>query len=544
MPAIVAPVGRTGCVVRSPGPAMKTPNDAMGAHPAAHGVGVASSVERAHGGRRSVHEHVRLTQGAIMPTTTIATVLDSGNGGFAAEMLPQAVSTGGSNGHVFAAIYRPDGTVNVVDINPDTGTATAFPLTAADGSLERFVTASATTAASNGNLNDSHNNLAIALDRQGYIHVAGDVHNAPLKYWRSLKPLDASTMRNSQQPGPMQGVWVVKDKVGNETRRYLNSGAERGATCYPDLFHGPGGQLFFAWRAGASARGNWMLYRYDEQSQQWSSTAGVSMQYAPYPDGYPLIEGISSNLSPYPTRPVAGPDGRYWMVWAWRSDANRANSNGRLCAAHSTDLTAWHGLDGSAMTSMNFATASVIVDDLPLAGSGLLNNQTPVGFDAAAQPVIAYFKGNASSGTQITTARPNGTTWQQTTIASVAYYDLDNPTSATIVWLGTPQPASGGFRLNYSSGTSAQTATVNTANNTITVAPQAAPAGNTRTTSATTYPGLTSRQVDGESFTTGSTSEQWHMQWDSGPYVSDGTRPNPTTPPNGTPIRYVLTQET
>lgn len=41
---------------------------------------------------------------------------------------------------------------------------------------------------------DSHNYLAAAFDRDGYIHVSGNMHVSPLIYFRSSKPFDASTL--------------------------------------------------------------------------------------------------------------------------------------------------------------------------------------------------------------------------------------------------------------------------------------------------------------------------------------------------------------
>jgi hypothetical protein len=42
---------------------------------------------------------------------------------------------------------------------------------------------------------DSHNYITMALDRQNHLHVSGNMHCVPLVYFRSEKPLDASTLR-------------------------------------------------------------------------------------------------------------------------------------------------------------------------------------------------------------------------------------------------------------------------------------------------------------------------------------------------------------
>jgi len=41
---------------------------------------------------------------------------------------------------------------------------------------------------------DSHNYVTMAMDREGYLHVAGNMHASPLVYFRSARPYDASSM--------------------------------------------------------------------------------------------------------------------------------------------------------------------------------------------------------------------------------------------------------------------------------------------------------------------------------------------------------------
>ena len=40
---------------------------------------------------------------------------------------------------------------------------------------------------------DSHDYLVMAIDDDGYIHLSGDEHVVPLKYFRTITPLNAST---------------------------------------------------------------------------------------------------------------------------------------------------------------------------------------------------------------------------------------------------------------------------------------------------------------------------------------------------------------
>src|SRR5580658_5070180 len=41
---------------------------------------------------------------------------------------------------------------------------------------------------------DSHNYVTMAIDREGYLHLSGNMHAIPLIYFRSTRPGDASTL--------------------------------------------------------------------------------------------------------------------------------------------------------------------------------------------------------------------------------------------------------------------------------------------------------------------------------------------------------------
>jgi hypothetical protein len=41
---------------------------------------------------------------------------------------------------------------------------------------------------------DSHNFVTIGMDKQGYIHLSGNMHVNPLTYFRSTKPYDISSL--------------------------------------------------------------------------------------------------------------------------------------------------------------------------------------------------------------------------------------------------------------------------------------------------------------------------------------------------------------
>ena len=44
---------------------------------------------------------------------------------------------------------------------------------------------------------DSHNSIALTADDNGYLHLCGDMHVARLKYFRTTKPWEASTLKRA-----------------------------------------------------------------------------------------------------------------------------------------------------------------------------------------------------------------------------------------------------------------------------------------------------------------------------------------------------------
>lgn len=92
---------------------------------------------------------------------------------------------------------------------------------------------------------DSHNYLALAVDRDGYLHLSGNMHNVPLIYFRSERPLDASSMQ------PVHRM----------------TGEREGKVTYPVFYRGAEGELIFSYRDGSSGDGDTLFNVYDVKSK-------------------------------------------------------------------------------------------------------------------------------------------------------------------------------------------------------------------------------------------------------------------------------------
>jgi len=219
---------------------------------------------------------------------------------------------------------------------------------------------------------DSHNGVSIGLDRDGYVHLAGNMHAVPLLYYRSRKPRESGTL--VREPGMV---------VARLERRVT----------YPKFFHGPGGSLWFAFRNGVSGAGDCELYEYQEALRRWTR-----------PLERPLVDG-EEKRSAYIDRgtPRRGPDGRYHLVWVWR-DTPDAVSCHTLSYARSEDLLTWTTGGGERLDAPLRLDACDVIDPVPT-GGGMINNNVRLGFDALGRPTVAYHRRDAGGRIQVHVGR-------------------------------------------------------------------------------------------------------------------------------------------
>ncbi len=216
---------------------------------------------------------------------------------------------------------------------------------------------------------DSHNYVTMAVDREGYLHLSGNMHVVPLVYFRSEKP------------GDIDSLVAVKAMVGSEESRCT----------YPRFLRGAKGELLFTYRDGRSGSGNQIYNVYDEGSRRWRRLLDR-----------PLTDGEGKSNA-YFADPVLGPDGYFHLVWVWRNTPDCA-TNHDLSYARSRDMTHWETSAGNALELPIRLASAEIVDAVPV-GGGMINGNTRIGFDGRKRPVITYHKFDEKGRTQIYVAR-------------------------------------------------------------------------------------------------------------------------------------------
>ena len=234
---------------------------------------------------------------------------------------------------------------------------------------------------------DSHNYIAFGFDRQGHLHVAANMHCRTLRYYRTERAGDVTSLK------------AIHRMTGKAERRCT----------YPIFRDGKDGQLLFLYRDGGSGNGRRLINVYDEKTRTWRRLVDK-----------PLLSGLGK-VNAYPTRIAADKSGTFHVAWVWR-DTPDCSTNHDVCYARSRDLAHWETSGGKPLKLPLTPGNCEVADPVPARG-GLLNN-VKLSFDAQDRPLIAYHKFDANGKTQLYVARREKDRWRiyQTTNWGYRWY--------------------------------------------------------------------------------------------------------------------------
>lgn len=233
---------------------------------------------------------------------------------------------------------------------------------------------------------DSHNFLTLGIDRDGFIHLSGNVHVHPLTYFRSTKPNDISSMEQ------------IFEMVGTEEKR----------TTYPHFMLTKEGELLYHYRDGGSGNGNEIYNIYDTKTKTWKRLLDT-----PLTDGQGLMNA-------YQTQPTLMKDGWYHMYWVWR-DTPDCSTNHDLSYMKSPDLQHWFDAFGNPIQlPATLDQKSLIVDPVPVEG-GIINLAAKMVLDEKNNPVFVYHKFDEKGNTQFYIAQMKAGKWNYHVITNWDY---------------------------------------------------------------------------------------------------------------------------
>ena len=225
-----------------------------------------------------------------------------------------------------------------------------------------------------GDARDAHKSISIAVDGDGFLHVAWNLHDTPLQYCRASRPGALELARET----PMLGR--REDRV-----------------TYPEFYNLPGGDLLFLYRDGASGGGNLILNRYDVETRRWSRLH----------DNLISGEGLRSAY----WQMAVDARGAVHLSWVWRETPD-VMTNHDLCYAKSQDGgRTWRKSSGEKYRLPITAASAEYVLRIPQ-GSELIN-QTSVAADARGRPYVAtYWRPRGTKVPQYHLVYHDGTRWR------------------------------------------------------------------------------------------------------------------------------------
>jgi hypothetical protein len=227
-----------------------------------------------------------------------------------------------------------------------------------------------------GNARDAHNAISIMADGAGYLHVAWDHHNSPLRYARSVAPGSLEL----GAPLPM-------------------TGSAEGRVTYPEFHKLPDGGLLFLYRDGGSGNGNLVVNRYDNGA--WRRLHSN------------LIDGEGQRNAYW--QAFVDNQGTIHLSWVWRESPDVA-SNHDVCYARSRDGgKTWERSDGRHYALPVTAASAEYAARVPQKHE--LINQTSMSADARGRPYIAtYWRDEGSAVPQYRIVYLDGNGWATATL--------------------------------------------------------------------------------------------------------------------------------
>jgi len=223
---------------------------------------------------------------------------------------------------------------------------------------------------------DSHNYVTIGIDKEGFIHLSGNMHVHPLNYFKSTLPNDISTL--VREP----------EMVGDQEEKCT----------YPRFMETREGELLFHYRDGGSGDGNEIYNVYSCENKSWSRLLDV-----PLTDGQGLMNA-------YQTQPTLMKDGWYHVYWVWR-DTPDCSTNHDLSYMKSPDLKEWYNAFGEKFElPATLDKNLLIVDPIPVQG-GIINLAAKLCLDEKNRAVFVYHKYDEAGNLQFYTAREGDEKW-------------------------------------------------------------------------------------------------------------------------------------
>lgn len=232
-----------------------------------------------------------------------------------------------------------------------------------------------------GNVEDAHNSISVAVDGEGFIHLAWDHHNSPLRYAQSTEP-GGLEMTDEYRPGSLNSDHSVT---------------------YPEFYRMPDGDLLLMYRNGWSGEGSQVVHLYDVELKEWRLLHEQ------------LIDG-GGEVNPY-WQTTMDENGTFHLSWTWRRHGGVETNHDLMYARSHDGGETWERSDGSSYKLPITPETAEIALNIPENSS--MMNQTSMAADGRGRPyIVNYWTPGESNIPQYHMVYFDGESWQVSQISN------------------------------------------------------------------------------------------------------------------------------
>lgn len=239
---------------------------------------------------------------------------------------------------------------------------------------------------------DTHNRIVLFQDRKEHLHITGNMHCSPLRYYRTKAPADIHTFQAIHR-------WTgdYEDRV-----------------TYPNVLKLRDGSVYVLYRHGGSGNGMRILVHYDEEARQWTKTTPVLINGRdrnPTCNAYPFGVLAQDAAGGMPATGILEDKNGVWHIaWCWRETPD-VITNFDVCYAKSLDRgLSWRTWDGRDLELPITPENAGVVEHIAQK-RGLINSGTLV-VDKKGRPYVGYTRFDEDGHNQIYVATPVDGRWK------------------------------------------------------------------------------------------------------------------------------------
>ncbi len=253
---------------------------------------------------------------------------------------------------------------------------------------------------------DGHNTPSIAIDGDGFLHVAYNMHGSKFR--------PGMNMRKSPTANSVAGVWTDENDKTDEDDPLF------GTFTYPAMSTAPNGDVYLAIRNGTTGDPRPAnLFHYDTSAGAWNDRGDFAQE---------------SGYTAYLPAPYVASDGKVHLVWHWAEGGPKGIRHLGSYAVYDPIADTFSKADGTPYSTITTTPITTTTADAYQPREANWNqpgiSDHSVTVNALGQPIIAYnfFREGDNDQRVLRLARWDGSAWQRT--------DLEGPETGST--LGDP----------------------------------------------------------------------------------------------------------